>query len=1429
MTVRGHDFRSLRQWRGSQSNAFEEFCYQLRDPVPAGAELVKTGNPDGGLEWYVTLCNGGQWGWQAKFTFDIGSLLQLMERSLKTVVRKRPKCRKLTFCIPFDLPDAPGTGEWKSARQKFEDRKNSWRSRIPGAERVGIELWSEGDLLGRLVRHPGQRGMERFFWDREVFSPAWCAEHVATTVRAAGGRYSPSLHVDLPMAFALEGLALSEAYWKKFRAVRGAVVIAATKLDVAHYTGLGVATQLRRLIHVLDEWRRDVPAGLALPVRLDRDRLLDATRVFEDAVNEAYPSDPAHRRRTATERQARTDERRRWLQHCLRTLGDALGAFERLLRSGATEAAERGVLVLTGEAGQGKTHLFCDAAKRAVQAGLPAIVLLAGRLSGRHVWSEVAEQLGLGQTGSEEVLGAMQAAAQASNAPFVLLIDALNEAAEPKAWQEELPGLLAEIAQNPWISLGVSVRSTFLPVVFPVEGLSGVAEIEHRGFERRELEATERFFDAFGLEQPPIPLLTPEFTNPLFLKLYCEGLSDLGLNAPPAGETHVSDVFERYLKAKAARIVARLNLDPAARPVEASIDAFCNALAGDNRDSLARHRSAQIINEFAPGRDQWPDTLLGQLLSEGVLTADVVWRRDAAAKHVDVVRFTYQRFADHRVASTLLESLNDDPLRLREALAAGKPLRRRVLKAPGGWIDALSVQIPERFNLELLDAAGWRLRPFRRRRWERTFVRSISTRRPCAVTKRSRELLSQVARRSPDLRMLVRETLLTVAPHPEHPLNANLLHERLKRLPMPERDVVWSIPTYAAFDDGGALDRIIRWAARGPYPDCPGQVLGLAALPIVWTFTSPNRWMRDYATKALARLLSGSLAALPSLIRRFEGVDDPYVIERLAVVSHGAVLCGGRKAPRVAVAVAVEMKRVAFAETQVLNIITRDAVRGVYEWCFRHRLIEEREYTEVLPPYGADPPRRSRTEIQLEHAYDREEYHGKGIRWPYVDLFMSIFSLGDFGRYVIESKVRYFSKHALSSARPSAARQHKNRVIYPAEAAKCWVFERVLSLGWTPERFARFDQFYGRQGTGRSEHKAERFGKKYQWIAMRELLARIADNFHMVDDFDDQPITYAGPWQFYGRDIDPTLPASRWDRGEDGERELGPTFVSDDEDWWMPPGPNYSRNDPPVGDGWAVDHGDIPDFEPLVRREEESGPRWVVLHAHYTWKEEIAEDEEWNSRRRRELWSHISSWLVQPADRDVLVEYLEQHSLMGRWMPEGRGHTDAAYLGELPWALAAREYADGWTEMLTPYDWESTGLQVYPTWAEYCWEGNVLDCSIEHGVSAWLPATWLCEAGELRWVSGTRRWCMQDGSVAAQYCSSGGRSALLVREDWLKRTLRKTGHSVVFGCVGEKELFEAGYGAGLLGDWTQINATASLAGSRWYFGERRFERRFVAK
>ena len=65
--IEATSFDTLRTWDGEQSRAFEELSFQLlKDKVPAGTQAIRTGNPDGGVEWYATLPDGTEWGWQAK-------------------------------------------------------------------------------------------------------------------------------------------------------------------------------------------------------------------------------------------------------------------------------------------------------------------------------------------------------------------------------------------------------------------------------------------------------------------------------------------------------------------------------------------------------------------------------------------------------------------------------------------------------------------------------------------------------------------------------------------------------------------------------------------------------------------------------------------------------------------------------------------------------------------------------------------------------------------------------------------------------------------------------------------------------------------------------------------------------------------------------------------------------------------------------------------------------------------------------------------------------------------------------------------------------------------------------------------------------------------------------------------------------------------
>ena len=1406
MTTVARSLRSIREWDGSKHRAFEELCYQLRDPTPDGSTLVKTGDPDGGYEWYLTLSDGTEWGWQAKYVFDIDNLLRLMERTLRTVAGKRPKCRRLTFCIPSDLSDDPGPGSRKSARRKFEDRKLRWKDRIAGADEIEIHLWSAGDLLERLSGHPNHRGIEWFFWNEEVFSLDWLQKRHDVNVDAVGQRYDPQLHVDLPVSFPLDGLSRSPGYWQRYRRLHQAVLTAARPLALIDSSDPATSPALQVLRKHLAGWSAGIPEDSGPTDRLDRDSLTRLTRKCSEAASAAYPRIPLLRDRDRASSPISAEaEELASLRFQLSRLLPALEDFDRFLAEPASEAAAKGALVVLGEAGQGKTHLFCDVVGKAIASSRPAILVLGGRLLGRNPWQGIAATIGLPPLGSETLIGAMRAAAEAAGYPFLLLIDALNESDDARAWRKELPSLVAEVSGNPWISIGVSVRSTYRSVVLPSGGLDHVAVLHHNGFADRVSEAMERFFDAHGLQQPRVPLLTPAFANPLFLKLYCESLRDMGKHTPEVGEPHVTEVFGWYLRQKADRIAQELSLDPANDDVDTAVQGFCQALAAANSDSLAYTVGRSLLDDVVPWRKEWPNTLTGQLLSEGVLTKDRAWLQH---RYQEVLRFTYQRLADYAVANVLLDPVGHDLDSLRAALASGEPLNDRLADAPAGWIEALAVIMPERFGVEALDAipddssaAGSKL-------WEDAFVQSLVARRPRAVTPRTIEHVNRILRESPRLRAKILDAVLSVAAVPDHPLNARALHRLLTRLRLPVRDRFWSQHTYHALHDGSPLGRLLRWAAGKRQCHGPDEVVELASMALIWTFTSPNRHLRDYATKAVAHLLSQNLEVLADVIGRFRGVDDPYVIERLAVVAHGAVLCGRDDSPDTSLRVASAIKDVAFDPEQNPNLLTRDAIRGVYEQCLRLGAIDRHAYEEVLPPYQSSPPDTPRGERELRRLCDRRT--GNAIVSEYHTLFRSLFGLGDFGNYVVARKLGYFDGPLF--AIPSEPQADSNRM--RDELARCWIFERVLSLGWTPERFSGFDRSTEVPPYTRSPHKAERFGKKYQWIAMRELMARLTDNLTFVG-WRGEAIPYEGPWQVLGRDIDPTLPPPPWVHQDDGSGQVGATFADDSEAWWLPMlGANTESF--PLDAKWASRQSDLPSMEQLVRRTDSGGDGWVALRAYHPWYYDfVGTPDRDRDEPIRDLRADLYSWLVTPEDQAHLAIHVSQQTDGLQWMPSGHENSNDSYLGELPWADSVDNEVP--LQHITTGEDAAKEIEAYPAWAHYLWESNALDCSLRRGVAVWSPALELFEAGGLEWISGTCTWQSRDGRVAACHITHGGHCSLLVRESWLQRTLSTTGHSLVFGLAGDRRLLKRTEHLGFddIGVSRYLSGVASLHGRRW--------------
>lgn len=211
--------------------------------------------------------------------------------------------------------------------------------------------------------------------------------------------------------------------------------------------------------------------------------------------------------------------------------------------------ANKPYLIIKGEAGCGKSHLMGDIANNRIAHGLPTLLFLGSDFAEGTYETTITSKIGFTGTFQKFLYSFNQIGCQIGSR-VLLMIDALNEGNQATLWKERLPGLIKSLEVYPAIGLVVSVRDTYFEDVIPErpETSCSATIIEHKGFKGLEYEAVRQFCIAYELNLPNVPILTPEFCNPLFLKIVCDTLEISGEKDFPKGFNGVSALFNQYFK-----------------------------------------------------------------------------------------------------------------------------------------------------------------------------------------------------------------------------------------------------------------------------------------------------------------------------------------------------------------------------------------------------------------------------------------------------------------------------------------------------------------------------------------------------------------------------------------------------------------------------------------------------------------------------------------------------------------------------------------------------------------------------------------------------------------------------------------------------------------------------------------------------------------
>lgn len=1395
------DWSAIRPLNGSRSEGFEELCAQLaRAESPSDAEFVRKGSPDAGVECYCVLADESEWGWQAKYFDTLGSAQwSQIDESVKTALDKHPNLVRYYVCVPLDRPDARVEGQ-TSAMQRWHEHVEKWEGWADDrGMTVGFVWWGASELLDCLTR-PAHVGRVSFWFGELGLDGDWFERRLNRAVEAVGSRYTPEIHIDSPTTRELELFGRTEAAFDSIKALAPGI------RDALSWVRTGARDSsaddsLQKLVDGCEDLLADFSAIELTPS--GPCPFADIAGKIEIAISAAEKSIVLQDQR-AREWDAKTqnDEKSSEYRHNpFRGIYNNLRSLNAILMDAlsqvcnADEKCKGQLLVLTGEAGCGKTHLLCDLARERLAADAPTVLLMGQQfLSPEHPWTQARALLDIRTNTTEEFVGALEAAAQAANCRALVIIDALNEGNGRNIWPHHLGAFSEMLRESEWIGIVLAVRRNYQDILIPENVQKHAIGIEHLGFAGQEYEAAEAFFSHYDIKFTSVPILNPEFQRPLFLKTLCEGLKDLGKRELPAGFQGVTQIFDLYLHAVNKRLADRLDYDRSDNLVRRALEKLAEGSLDADTQWIAPGQARDAVDAFLPGRSCSSKSLFQGLISEGVLIKDLVVRSGEIDD--EVVYIVYERFADH-IAADLMLRAHVDPERPVDAFSADGELhwvRQNWSKMRHGLIEALCIQVPERTGRELFellpefhrsDGLGWLARD--------AFRQSLIWRRTDAFTDATLEIVNECMSHDGEWEEML-DTLLMVSTIAEHPFNARLLDRNLSRMPMPERDAFWSVYLHHSWGNQSPVDRLVGWASRISAKDTvDGQMIGLCAIVLAWMFTTSNRFLRDRATKALVSLLTGRLDAAERLVERFAEVDDPYVAERVYAVAYGVAMRSDDAESVGRLAEAVYDKAFA-AGSPPPHILLRDYARGVVDRAIALGARQSFDRSLFRPPYSSDWP-----------VIPGDE-QVKPLRAETNSIAMSVFD-GDFGRYVIGSGSwsSGWSSIPLNADGLSSEGQlihqgsrdhgnHRDRIRELDHAIiHRYVVWRAFDLGWNQDVFGDFDRMVSGAHWTRRADKPERIGKKYQWIAYHEILAYISDHYQFQDGYEAEGSQkYDGPWQLIVRDIDPsctllTVPGSA-------------SSNNHSRSWWCQFAYDDWRDDLDHRE-WLNLAADIPNVADLLKvRDSSDRSDWLNLSGYFSWRQRHPLDMDANDVERREFWLICTGYFVQEKDLETFMDWASKRNFMGQWMPDPVSvmSNGSVFLGEFLWSPAYRYVNNPYYGM---EEWARPGrgcsVPVRLATVQYNGGARDFDCSVSESYTLRLPHHHLVESSGLRWSGRGADFMDRLSKLAAldPTAHEDGPPSALIRQDVLEEYLAKQGLALCWTIVGEKEIL------GRMSDW----------------------------
>ena len=1029
------------------------------------------------------------------------------------------------------------------------------------------------------------------------------------------------------------------------------------------------------------------------------------------------------------------------------------------------------VLAISGRAGTGKSQLVANETKTLMDNSRAALLLVAGIFfTSEPIYVQIIKNLRFNYD-IENLIDILESIGERDNCIVPIFIDALNETWNYHLWKTGIPLIIDKVKRSPMVKLVITFRSEYKELLLSDSVNQSIQNGEiicmyHRGFENNSLSAVQEFLNHYNIPFTPLEYFGFEMTNPLFLTLYCKTYNGEEVSLPVLYERLLDNANRKVYKALETELHTKgyTENDDLIRPfiIEIASYLFLNNIRLIPKNDLFELK-------FWSHYGLVPASFIKQIVKENILHNTVVEKEER-------YYFAYDQMNDYYCARAMVNTIAG-----KEALR--KYLTENVLGIKDGelgysWNIDLFVNAcalyAEKYGEECIDIIG--LLADTDNKWSifSSYIGSFQWRNSKYIPVNCfKKLLNTYPCTPSDVWQLFIGNSVKVY----SPLNADYLHNMLLSYELSRRDYLWTIYINKFTNDNSdRVVQLIEMYNRGEKLEFTNEKQTELLLTLFsWFLTSSNRWLRDCTSKAMIEILKEHFQLCLTMLKKFKDVNDPYVIQRIYGIIFGAC-CKREKTNKEQFKILAEyIYNTVFNQTIVYpDILLRDYARLIIE----KFLVENHEYngvikhTKIIPPYKSEPI----PEIADQH-YLEQEFHGSMFWVMHSMRFEGMGMYGDFGRYIFQCALRSFEVDE---------KKIFNYAIYYI----------LNTLHYSEQFFGEHDKHCGSYDRFNNT-KTERIGKKYQWITMFNILARVSDYNKMIDRWGYPErcyIRYEGAWDPFVRDFDPTLNRNFM------RCSCAPIF-KEFEDFIVDTVAENARVDILDGDQlkvWLETEGVFfRGVKDTLLLKDENGTVWVKIAAHHdTGRKDI-------DVKRLFIWSWTYAYFITPEQKEVLLERAKRClcAITDEIMPYNQ--TYEIYNREYPWAPSCKVFKkSAWVDTVLKTSrkhnsdivkssvrnkFRKNGKVLHAT-SVILWEAEY-DVSKEEAISCIVPCAEIVENLHLFQMDIDGFFYDEDGKLAAYDINfTQEKNCFVIRKDLLDRFLELSGLELVWYVRCEKEI-----------------------------------------